>query len=338
MLKLRFFRILAAFAVIAVASGCVTAFPTPGSVCRGDLVSVAMGGVKRNFSQNKIPPGDLKAYLTVGNGARTEINIKAVFRAFPDYTSWYARDSLGRDDYAFQYVEPYDGMMWATVQLNDKVNNLPVPSGPGPENAVLELESQSGIFVTAGYVPGQTEGEVDNYPLVIQDCDRTPAQDEVDQYLNYAPRPSLSVRPSDLTGVTDIAGMQLVLTYDEAAVYGQTQGGTDQVYPRLVPISHDPNINIIQTTEDLGAQRRLTVYVTNPMGFLPDSSSAGGWQPGNSTFRDLDFSIISSDQDVVTTWNVGSPPPYNIIESQSFYIDSNGDEIPGVEPVLGLAL
>lgn len=316
-------------------SGCITATPTPASVCRADLVSIGLGGTKRNFTQNTIRPGDIKAYITVGAGPRTEILVRALYRAYADYTSYYARDVLARDDYAFSGVEPYDGMWWVTVQLVDAATQTPIASGPGPEAAVIEIESTDGILQEPGFPPGTgTEGMYDDFNLTIQDCDRNPSQNELDQFFNYRRTPNLRVAPSDLTGITDIAGLQLVVTYTAAEAAGSTQSGGATVAPRLVPVAHDPNLTLVQWTDDSGPEHILHAYLTNPAGFLPDSTAGGGWQPGNSTFRDLDLALIVTDTDLISTWcNV-----YAIDEAASYYVDSNGDEVTtnALEPVLSL--
>ncbi len=139
----------------------------------------------------------------------------------------------------------------------------------------------------------------------------------------------LTVGPNDLTGITEVGGFQVALTYNTAAV------ATDSppiVYPRVVPYSHDPNITLIQSTVDNGdGTQTLTAMVTNPNGFVPNADLGGTWAIGKSTFDDLQFAVIVRDVTNLNNWTTD----YWIEAAESFYIDLGGDPIATVSPVLG---
>ncbi|MDH3978159.1 MAG: hypothetical protein OEU86_06550, partial [Gammaproteobacteria bacterium] len=75
--------------------------------------------------------------------------------------------------------------------------------------------------------------------------------------------------------------------------------------------------------------KTLTAVLTNPNGFVDLAS----WSQGQSTFFDLDLALISygNGLDGVSTANLGS---YVTITANSYYVDLNGDVIPGVAPTL----
>lgn len=125
-----------------------------------------------------------------------------------------------------------------------------------------------------------------------------------------------------------VGGFQVKLTYNTAAV-----GSATTVFPRVVPYSHDPNINVIQRTVDNGdGTQTLTALVTNPQGFVPDSSDGGSWVVGSSTFEDLQFAVVVSDQlGLADGWELN----YSLDAAESYYIDGNGDVILTMTPVLG---
>ena len=71
------------------------------------------------------------------------------------------------------------------------------------------------------------------------------------------------------------AGLQVKVDYDPTRNY--------RVLPRLVPVSHDPNISIVQSTVDNGdGTHAVVAYVTNPNGFV--ELDGGAWTVGQSTW------------------------------------------------------
>ena len=149
--------------------------------------------------------------------------------------------------------------------------------------------------------------------------------DELQQFSSNRAARVLTVTPDDLTSVTEVGGMQIKMTYNIAALSGYFP-------PRLVPYSHDPGINIIQHTVDNGdGTRSLIAMVTNPNSFVPEADVTSGYVNGSSTFADLAFAVVLKDS---TTLADGWTANYWLESADSYYIDSNGDVIAGLTPVL----
>jgi hypothetical protein len=69
--------------------------------------------------------------------------------------------------------------------------------------------------------------------------------------------------------------------------------------------------------------------VTNPKGFV--ELRGGSWEIGKSTFEDLQFAVTSEDADeFVGNWTL----EYALDPAESFYIDTNGEVIAAMTPVL----
>jgi hypothetical protein len=69
--------------------------------------------------------------------------------------------------------------------------------------------------------------------------------------------------------------------------------------------------------------------VTNPKGFV--DFKGGSWEIGASTFEDLQFAVTSEDIDeFVGDWRL----EYSLVTAESFYIDTNGEVIAAMTPVL----
>ena len=314
--------VIASLCLALVTSGCITTVTTPSYARAGELVQVGLGGIKRNSSGKSLVPADLTVTITDSNSVVHDVQIAGLFRAYPDHTSWYARDSLDRQDAFFGNVEPYDGMWWATLELSDPVGN-PLPLATGA--ATISITSAE--LIDTGWT---SEGTLSSFPIEIVAGTTTPTNEEEQQYTAYRHRRSIVISPDNLTGVTEVGGFQVAITYNSSAV--ATGGGSAVVCPRVVPYSHDPNITLIQSTVDNGdGTQTLTAMATNPNGFVPNADVGGPWSVGKSTFADLQFAVIVTD---ATDLGSGWESNYWIESADSYYIDLNGDQITTANPLL----
>lgn len=313
--------LLGAMLCLALATtGCITTTTVPGRVMTGDLLQIGLGGVKRNSTGKALTASDLA--VTIEDSAMVTHNVKVVglFRAFPDYTSWYARDSLNRQDFVFGEVEPYDGMWWTTLRLvAPGSGDTPLPLAVGP--ATITITSTE--LINTGW---SEEGDLTSFPVEVLAGVRVPTEAELRQYSAYRHQVALRIDPDTLSGVSVVGGLQVKLTYNTSAILAAG------VSPRVVPISHDPNISIIQGTVNNGdGTETVTAMITNPNGFVPNADSGGSWVIGNSTFDDLQFAVVMQDN---TNLADGWPSNYWLEPSESYYIDDNGNVIGAITPVL----
>ncbi|MGI9344530.1 MAG: hypothetical protein ACR2QV_17005 [Gammaproteobacteria bacterium] len=303
-------------------SGCITTVTTPSYALAGDLVQVGLGGIKRNSTGKSLVGADITATITDANSVVHNVTVAGLFRAYPDYTSWYARDSLDRADGVFGNVEPYDGMWWATLSLADQSGN-PLPLATG--TATIAITSAE--LVDTGWA---SEGTLSNFTIEILAGTRSPTSAESQQYAAYRHQRVLTVSPNNLNGVSEVGGFQVSLTYNTSAV---STSAPPVIYPRVVPYSHDPNITLIQSTVNNGdGTETLTAMVTNPNGFVANADLGGDWAIGKSTFEDLEFAVIVVDTSALAD---GWESNYWLESAESYYIDLNGDAIVAVNPTLG---
>lgn len=324
-------RLLAALLLLG-STGCINTTVLPGYARSGDIVSIGLGGIKRNTdgtvlwagpSANDPAPANITATITDAAAVTYNLKVIGMFRAFPDHVSYYAVNSLDRSGTQAIYgeMEPYDGQWWINLQLVDS-SNVPLPLATGQATIAI----QSAVLIDQQ----QTwEGQLENYQLTIvpgvRPYDET--QNERYQYAAYKHRPVLMVKPSDTASVSEIGGLQLKINYKLSYL----TAGTPLV-PRLVPISHDPNINIVQRTVNNGdGTASLIAMVTNPNGFV--ALDGGNWAIGKSTLKDLNFAVfLEATNQALNNWNVNN----NVVldTSASFYVDGDGNSIVTVVPVL----
>jgi hypothetical protein len=336
--------------VAAMGSGCISQTMVPTFAKSGDILNVGLGGIKRNSDGSTLTKTSLTVEImdaggNVNNGgAPYAVKVLNVYRVFPDHSSQYAVQSLDRTDPDFGQLHPYDGAWWATVQLvHPSSANNPTDYAP------LPLEAGNATVTISSIVPGQLfetgwqhEGDHTFYVRMLEDPLNLPMAAIRDtpgfsadpslifeefQYTALAPEVSLNIAPDDLAGVSVVGGMQIRLDYPDTVA-----AGGNEIIPRLVPLTHDPNITIIQHTEDNGdGTYSLVAMVTNPNGFV--DSQGGSWAVGNSSFEDLQFAVIAKDPIDFNNW----ASRYSLDPSGSFYIDDAGVIIGSVTPVLSKA-
>ncbi|MCP4000512.1 MAG: hypothetical protein GY727_06355 [Gammaproteobacteria bacterium] len=316
-------KILPVVVLALVAIGCTNIQPLPSYARSGDIVSMGVAGIKfQTDGMSTLTPWQVTVTLTDANSVVHNVKVLKTFRAFPDHTSNYTFGSLQRDPASgvrYADVEPFDGQWWVTLHLVDPADDSLLPLAVG--TATMQI---SAAGVTDTY---QDDGDMSAIPLEILAGTVDKAPYEFYQYVAYTQQRSLTIRPDSLVGVTKIGGLQIKLDYNPNAI----MAGAPQI-PHLVPISHDPHINIVQHTVDNGdGTHALIAMITNPMGFVPDASHGGDWKIGSSTFKDLGFAVLTADAAI---WLYQTN--YFLDLAESFYIDENGDKIPTVAPVLGL--
>ncbi len=315
------YKLIILLAMAVVTTGCITTTVSPAFSKSGGQVQIGLGGIKRNTNGKTLTAADVTATITDSSNTTYDAKVVGLYRAYGDHTSLYARETLDRGHVFWGNLEPYEGMWWATVQLVAPGGNTPLPLATG----TARIRINSADLINTGW---QYEGDLQNFTVEILSGTSLPTNDETFQFSAYRHERVLIINPDTLAGVSVIGGFQVTLTFNTSAI-----GGATQVFPRVVPYSHDPNINVIQSTVDNGnGTQTLTAFVTNPQGFVPDSTSGGAWVVGSSTFGDLQFAVVMSDLfGLADGWEVN----YSLDPAESYYIDGNGDVIPAVIPVLG---
>lgn len=329
----RFSGLIAIVVLIAFGTGCVNQRTTPGYGRAGDYISIGLAGVKFNTDQNKtLRASDLTAlYYDVANDTYYDLRVLNTFRAFPDHTSQYAvlaLDRTGNFGEENSDIEPYDGQWWVTLKLDNPVTGNPITAPPGLGFIRISVVNPGDIVDVY-----ESDGNLANghlFELIAGTPNLDPAATA--QFDSYRSRPSLTLQPDAAYGVTSVGGFQIKLDYNTASLR-EVNSVKSPIVPRLVPISHDPNINIIQHTVDNGSgNRSLIAMVTNPNGFIA-TSAQGVWVPGNSIFEDLNMAVVVDDATQFASWS----SDYVLDPVESYYIDINGIELTGVEPTLGFS-
>lgn len=306
--------ILAGTLMLGVLTACISPTTSPSYVQSGDYVSVNLGGIKRNLGGQLLKRSQITATIKDADNNVYPLRIDRIYRVYPDHVSFYAAQmSMVPDPADPSSLYPYDGAVYVSLVLSD-ASNTPLPLVPGP--ATISVSSSK---VTQTAMLG--EGSYSSISVQILPGTRTPSYEETQQYSTYAPMKYLTIKPTAGAPSSAIYGGQFELHYNAAAV------ASGSYEPRLVPISHDPNITIIQATKDNGdGSKSLLGYFTNPNGF----GTLSAWSMGKSNVLDLNVAVISDSPDAFSNWESN----FSLVAAGSYYVDQNGDKLTNVAPTL----
>jgi hypothetical protein len=303
-------------------SGCININPIPAYAKSDDFVHILLGGIKRNINGDTLAISDLTATITDADGVAHNVRIAQLYRSYPDYSSQLSVNNLDRSHAVYGHTLPYDGGWWVTLRLASP-NTQQGPGSPLPLAvgfATISITSPTGKLIQTNADP--YEGNYNNFNLeILEGVANTGIYDDK-QYIAYAPSRSLTIKPDDLGATSFIGGVQIKIDYVTANLDAATA-----VPPMIVPISHDPNINVIQhTVDNQDGTKSIIMMVTNPNGFVPIES----WVIGQSSLSDLSFLLVTDRPTSYMNWET----TFTVDAVESYYIDASGDEIVGIEPEL----
>jgi hypothetical protein len=312
----RFHQIVAVLLAITMLmlSGCISLVPTPNYARAGDVVNIGLGGLKRNANMQFVNPWEMTITLTDANTVEHTPQVVGVYRVFPDHTSSYSVTAQERNNTTFGDLYPHDGAVWVTVRLTDS-GRVPLPLAVGP--AFITVDSPQ-LTQT-----GKTnEGEYSSFPIEILPGTGQPSLTD-QQNQAYQTDGYLTIKPSaPLVGA--VGGVQLEIVFDASLT------DNDPIDLSVVPLNHDPNLNLIQRVADNGdGTKTLTALLTNPRGF----DDLTNYDQLESNHYDLYLGLISWNGEIAAITDESMDTYFTITEN-SYYADLNGDPIPGVAPVL----
>lgn len=309
-----FNKLLGMLIVISVfLSGCVQTNTNPTQIQSGGLVQIGLGGIKRNAGGKALTVDDLTATITDKNGTTFPIQIYSIFRVYPDNASSYIISRLDPDNGSPTHdnTVPFDGGWYIAAILTD-LNGTPLPLAIG--NATISVTSAKLQNLKAG-----SEGDLTKIKIKILSGTTTAPYEQTEQFNYYRSINHLTLNPSTTTGISSVGGATIKLTYNNAQF-------PSAIPPQVVPVSHDPNVQVTSKLTDNGnGTSSIVVNILNPRGFVP----LANWSAGKSMLEDLNLMVVPQsglDQNWMQHISIDS--------ANSYYIDLNGSIINGVTPIL----
>jgi len=149
---------------------------------------------------------------------------------------------------------------------------------------------------------------------------------------------TILVTPDNEAGLlNNVGGAVYVFEYSTDSFIATDYSGTIDDgggLPHLVKTSPDQHLQLATSRKDLGNNiTELTAIVINPYGFHDDAT----WVPGTSYYDALNIAFswdlgVYVGQSVIDDSNWQSH--VSLVAEKSYYIDLDGNAIPGVTPVL----
>jgi hypothetical protein len=301
-----------------ILSGCVQQYSNPSEAKAGGVVQIGLGGIKRNAGANTLRAEDLTVTIKDASGAVYPLQTNALFRVYPDHASNYIINRLNPNDETPSHSNtlPYDGGWYIMTILTD-ADSVPLPLVAG--NATISITSPKLVNLKAG-----SEGDLSKIKIRILAGTTSASIEQTEQFNYYKPHNHLNIKPTGIDNNTTVSGAQIRITYNN------TQFDNASLAPQVVPLSHDPNMQLLIKQKDLGnGTSELIVNLTNPRGFV----AMDNWVAGKSSLADLNLMVVPASG-LDANW-----PTYIQIDSaNSFYMDLNGVPIVGAAPVLEAGL
>jgi hypothetical protein len=299
--------------------GCVQTKTTPGYAKAGDHIIIGLGGTVRNAGgASVLKPSDLTIVLKDANNQQFTLESRYIFKSYLDYSALMNTYTFDGTTASMGLVGmvPYDGGWFVLAPLTYPGQySSPLPLAAGA--ATISVTSPK-LTNTANSV----EGNLTAIPIDI--LPGTSAQDAnfVRQFVGYTESTnSFFIKPSSLTGVTDIGGAFLAINYNDDTFF------KSGLKPVVVPATHNPyvqlNYNVVPNGGGTG-----TIYITllNPAGFKTLATAA----PNSSLQSDLAVRL--------NYFSNGTPAQakanFSVDSVKSHYIRTDGSTIYGVYPVL----
>jgi hypothetical protein len=318
------------FLACVIATGC-TSVPLPKYAKANDFVTIPLGGTKTVANSNYLKTSDLNVTVTDSLGQEFPAFVLRLYRVFADPSSRYALASLDPGSELNGVVYPNEGqwMMQFVMPSSNTFGQLPEPGlatiavistelnpDPDPKKRLLNMD------------PKTFNEDLSSIPFEILPGTGGAVISEIrgGQYLTTSP--TILARPSDEPGLlNNVAGAVFVYEYT-------TDSFIDAGLPYLVKTSPDQNIQLLTNRKVMGGNiTQMTAIVMNINGFYDDDS----WVPGTSYYDGL-YLAFSWDRvpygaNVIvddSNW----PDHVALVPSESYYIDTDGNKIDGVTPVL----
>jgi hypothetical protein len=315
-------------------TGCIGKTPSPTVARNGGSVDLNLGGIKRNAGGQLITADDLTVTITDSLDVQHTPRILGLFRVFPDHTSQYAVEVQNRALGAVNALTPHDGALWLQLALCDPVdvspNRLDMAAGAATISVTAPKLLQT--YDTFGFSAEQ-EGDYSDIPIIIAaenyfSC-RGPSVQL--QKAAYQAVPFLTLKPdSPIPAGVTVGGAQIDIDFKCEL----TEGNGFQM--SLVPQHSNPNVNLSQSaplvSECTGTWGTLKAVLTNINGIVARDELAT-WTQGQGTEDDLHLALVASGgaSAVLQSELDGPTPPYMV---SGHYVDTNGDTIPNMTPML----
>jgi len=324
-----FFRVwlrapfLVALSIIFMSlSACVQTTSFPSSARTGDTIVLGVGGINRNAGGEQFLTTDDFQEISLTDSSQHTFMLGAdnVFKAFPGYRSVVNR--LAIDGSA--PLIPFDGGWFVVVSLTDR-NGVPLPLAAGP--AHVKIISNKLVNGT----PFDQDGDLNNINLDILPGQGGDGSNSAfrDQFQAYMEMPGLVVRPSNLTNISSVAGLQLVINFTQTSSY------RSDIKPAVVPMTHNPYVQLAQRVVDNGGNSKtMNVLLTTQKEF----AVFGSQTTETPLLSDLNLSVMYFDADVR---NAPVPPEqllqdFTIDLAKSYYVDKLGNKITTMVPTLSI--
>ena len=313
-----------------IASGC-SSIPLPKYAKPNDFVTVPLGGSKTVANSNYLDYSDLEVTITDSLGQTFPTTITRMYRVYADPSSRYALaiNDPGSELNGVVYANEGEWMLQFIMPASNTLGETPEPGpatvsivstevNPDPDPKKRRINTDAKTF--------NTDLSALAFEILPGTGGTHISEIRGGQYLTVGR--TILAQPDDETALlNNVGGAVYVFQYS-------TDAFLSNALPYAVKNSPDQHIQLSTSRNDIGGNMtELTAIVINPYGFYDDAS----WGPGKSYYDGL-YVAMSWDpapyQGSETVDDSNWQSYVSLVPSKSYYIDLNGNPVPGVTPVL----
>jgi len=321
------------FGFVISLAGCAGKQPISSYARTGDTVLISLGGSDANALVPLLHKENIAIRITDAVNVTYPVLLRHLFRVYSDPTSGYDYRSpninyppyVGNLD---SYVDPYQGMWMAVVDLVDPQTNAPPPLVVGSAHLSVSSSEIQNWVDFSGFNGPWTNGNLDNIPLNI--LPGTGSKNPLNYLTPMSTAPVASLEPLAQLDVTvsgtpsaPVGGGSFTIQYLDSSFPAYSP-------PKVVTTTPDPNVQLaVERVPQGDGTTRLHVMLTNPHGFEVDNDRTGLFD-GKSMLRSLQFNIVWDWNSDVSDENWQDS--FQMVNAE--YFDMEGYVMPDIVPVM----
>ncbi|MFK5947769.1 MAG: hypothetical protein QM500_03230 [Methylococcales bacterium] len=308
---------IALIVISFILHGCASQQAMSSYARTGDTVMVSLGGDYINALVPVVKKQNMSVSIVDSTGTSYPVSVRYLFQSNSNLMSKYSLRSLVQGSYDYGQGA-YQGLWMAVVDLEDPTTGAKPPLVPGAGTLSF---TTSDINTSSGGSYGNISS------IEIEILSGAGNKNPLNSYNAFGnignpveslePAEQIRLTPVNLSGNSNIGGARLTIRYTD-------NNFTSAHKPRLVPVSQDPNIQLITSTQPQADGTTLIEAIVMNIHGVKQTNSHHDLAKGISDFRALELALVWTGVDTVDDADWQAAIQLNNAE----FIDVNGDVIP----------
>lgn len=305
--------------ISATLSGCASNQTLSSYARTGDTVMISLGGEHQRTTVAVLKKENITVTITDYQNNTYPVKLRHLMKVQPDLASRMNTSGLIAGSWEYS-LGAYQGLWLGIIDLVDPVTGSAHVLEPG----------QASLSVTgAGLISDGTPftGDLNNVPIeILPGAGNYNPLSEYTQFGNLAqplaslePIPQVDISPDPSGATQQLGGASIIIQYTDSYF-------PNSMFPRAVPATQDPNIQLMSNLESQGDGTTLhKIFIMNPHG-INTSNSKSGLSFGVSDLRNLSIRLAWQNNSVTDVNDANWQNAIQLLSEK--YVSINGDVLP----------